>query len=193
MNTHIPPKIVMVGVLTVAVSLGLAACEGRDFFDVGWTETPDTALLYSLARPELNLPSAFDFHLGVARVLEAPGTTGQWDVVLDTRDGRLVMLLPGVLGISSEARIIELPGLNFAEVTEAPADTTAYTIDQAIPLRFGSVFVIRTHLGSDQFGFNCVFYAKMEALDIDVQGGTLRFVHDANPLCGDRDLVAPND
>jgi len=192
-NRYIRSRFVTVGVAAIALSFGLAACGGRDPFDIGWIQTPDTALLYSLARPELNLPSAFDFHGGVARIVESPRSTGLWDVILDTQEDQLVFLLPEVLGISSEARIIQLPGLSFDDVREAPADTTAYTIDEPVPLAFGSVYVIRTRVGSDRFGFNCVFYAKMEVLDIDVQGGTLRFVHDTNPLCGDRDLIPPDD
>ncbi len=176
----------------LTLSFGLAACGGRDPFDIGWTQSPDTALIFSLARPDLNLPSAFDFHLGVAQVLESPRSTGLWDVVLDTQGNELVLLLPEVLGIPSEARMLELPGLNFDEVREAPSDTTTYTKDAAIAVKSGSVYVIRTHAGSDQFGFNCLFYAKMEALEIDVAGGSLLFVYDANPLCNDRDLIPPD-
>jgi len=169
----------------------LAACGGRDPFDIGWTQSPDTVLLFSLAHPDLNLPSAFDFHLGVSRIIEAPSSTGKWDVILDTQDAQFVFLLPEVLGIPSEARMIELPGLTFDEVAEAPTDSTTYTIDDAVPVRLGSIYVIRTHVGSDQFGLNCFFYAKLEALEVDIQAGTLLFVYDANPLCGDKNLIAP--
>ena len=192
-NRYILPRFATIGVAAIAVGFGLAACGGRNPFDIGWTQTPDTALLYSLARPELNLPSAFDFHGRVARIVESPRSTGLWDVILDTQDDQLVFLLPEVLGIPSEARIIQLPGLSFDDVREAPADTTAYTKDEAVPLALGSVYVIRTNLGSDRFGFSCVFYAKMEALEIDVPLGTLRFVYDANPNCGDRDLIPPDE
>lgn len=183
----------MIGVVAVfAVTFGLSACGGRDPFDIGWTQSPDTALIFSLARPDLNLPSAFDFHLGIAQVLESASSTGQWDVVLDTQGDQFVFLLPEVLGIPSEARILELPGLSFDEVVEASSDTTSYTRDEPVPVRSGSVYVIRTHTGSDQFGFNCLFYAKLEAVEIDLQGGSLLFVYDANPLCNDRDLVPPD-
>ena len=185
------PQWVTAGVAAITMSLGLTACGGTDPFDIGWTQSPDTVILFSLARPELNLPSAFDFHLGVSHVLEAPASTGQWDLVLDTQDGAMVFLLPQVLGIPSEARIIELPGLTFDEVAEAPSDSTAYTIDDVVSVELGSVYVVRTHTGSDQFGFNCVFYAKMEALAVDLERGTLLFVYDANPLCGGTDLIAP--
>ncbi len=179
-------------VTVLVLIVGLSACGGRDPFDIGWTATPDTALIFSLARPDLNLPSAFDFHLGVAQVVESPASTGLWDVILDTQNDEFVFLLPEVLGIPSEARILELPGLNFDEVREAPEDTTIYTIDEPVPITLGSIYVIRTHQGSDQFGFNCLFYAKMEALEIDLSGGSLLFLYDANPLCNDRDLVPPD-
>jgi hypothetical protein len=186
------PKWATAGVAAITMSVGLTACGGTDPFDIGWTQSPDTVILFSLARPEPNLPSAFDFHLGLAHVLEAPASTGQWDLVLHTQDGRLVFLLPEALGIPSDARIIELPGLTFDEVAEAPSDSTAYTIDDVVTVNLGSVYVVRTHTGSDQFGFNCVFYAKMEALEVDPERGTLLFVYDANPLCGGTDLIAPD-
>jgi len=192
-NTYILPRFATAGIVVLTLSFGLTACKRRDPFDIEWIESPDTSLLFSLARPDLNLPSAFDFHLGVARVVESPSSTGQWDVILDTQDDQLIFLLPEVLGIPSQARIIELPGLAFEEVRKAPSDTTAYTIDEAVPIRLGSVYVIRTNQGTDQFGFSCLFYAKMEALEIDLTGGTLLFVHDANPLCNDQDLVPPDE
>ncbi len=191
MNRYILPRFATVGVAALAVGLILASCEARDPFDIGWAQSPDTALLYSLARPELNRPSAFDFHLGVARIVESPGSTGLWDVLLDTRGDQLVLLLPGALEIESKARIVELPGRRFDDVAEAPADTTAYLSDGPLPLALGSVYVVRTRVGPDQFGFNCMFFGKMEALEINVAAGTLLFVHDTNPLCGDRDLIAP--
>ncbi len=190
-NRYVLARRATLGAAIPVLSLVLASCEAQDPFDIGWIQSPDTALLYSIARPELNRPSAFDFHLGVARIVESPNSTGLWDVVLDTRDDQLVFLLPADLGIESEARVLELPGQSFDDVAEAPADTTAYSREGPVALALGSVYVVRTHVGRDQFGFNCMFFGKMEALEINVATGTLLFVHDTNPLCGDRDLIAP--
>lgn len=167
--------------------LTVAAC-GDDPFRVDWESQPDTVLLYSLARPELGLPSAFNFNRRQPIEIENPGATGNWDLALDTNDGQLVFLLPGVMGIQSRARITTLPGMSFDEVRVAPADTSAYVSDQPVPVEFGQIYVIQT----DQTG-QCVYYSKIEALEADVALGTLRFVHDGSPVCNSRDLVPPQD
>ena len=179
--------------LAAIFTLAAAAC-GRNPFELTWVDPKvDTALIYSMVRPELNLPSAFDFHGHRLVRIEAPGSTGGWDVVLDTQGGQLVLLPPGVLGIESEAGIVAFPGLRFDELTEAPRDTASYKRDEPIALDASSSYVIRTHRGPDRFGIQCVFYAKFEPLEIDPELGTLLFVYDVNPLCGERSLVPTPD
>ena len=55
-------------------TLGFAACDD-DPFRINWEESPDTVLLYSLARPELNLPSAFNLNTRRLVQIETPGAT----------------------------------------------------------------------------------------------------------------------
>jgi hypothetical protein len=170
---------------------GVAAC-GSDPFAIDWVESPDTVLLYSLARPQLNLVSGFDFYNRIAVRIEDSEATGNWDVAVDTRNGKIVLLAPGVLGVDSKARVARLPGTTFAEVIEAPADTTLYTATSPVPVELGSVYVMRTRQGFGSFGRVCVYYAKLEPLEIDPVGGTLRFVYDSSPVCNDRKLIPPN-
>lgn len=169
------------------LALGTVAC-GDDPFRVNWEANPDTVLLYSLARPELGLPSAFNFNRRQFVEIENPGATGNWDLALDTQDGQLVFLMPGTMGIQSRAQITSLSGLSFEEVRVAPADTTAYVANEPVPVELGPIYVIQT----DQTG-QCVYYSKIEALEADVTRGTLRFVHDGSPVCNSRDLVPPQD
>lgn len=169
------------------LALGAVAC-GDDPFQVNWESQPDTVILYSLARPELGLPSAFNFNRRQFVEIENPGATGNWDMALDTQDGELFFLMPGTMGISSRAQITSLTGLSFEEVRVAPADTTAYQGDQPVPVELGPIYVVQT----DQTG-QCVYYAKFEALEADVTLGTLRFVYDVSPVCNSRDLVPPQD
>ncbi|MGD8319795.1 MAG: hypothetical protein PVJ02_05060 [Gemmatimonadota bacterium] len=178
--------------LAVAGVAGMTAC-GQDPFAIKWSTSPDTATLYSLARPELGLPSGFDFHeyynyRGPVHV-ERINATGRWDVALDTRGGSLVLLPPGALGIQSKARVVELPGRTFDEVVEAPADTTLYSATEPVPVRMGSVYVVRSNQVTGSFGTRCVYYAKLEPLEIDVPEGTLLFVFDSSPVCNDRSLI----
>lgn len=171
--------------------LGFTAC-GDDPFKIRWTIQPDTVLLYSLARPELNLLSGFSFINRTPVRIEAPNATGTWDVALDTRDGGLVLLPPGALGVESKARIAALPGAVFDEVIEAPADTLLYTADQAVQISLGTVYVVRTNQYLGSFGTRCVNYGKLEPLAVDAVLGTLRFVFDASPVCNDRKLIPPD-
>jgi hypothetical protein len=170
---------------------GATAC-GSDPFAINWVESPDTVLLYSLARPQLNLFSGFDFYNRVPVRIEDAEATGNWDAAVDTRNGQIVLLAPGAFGVDSKARVARIPGVTFSEVIEAPADTTLYTATAAVPVELGSVYVMRTRQAYGSFGRVCVYYAKLEPLEIDPVGGTLRFVYDASPSCNDRKLIPPD-
>ncbi len=177
----------LAGLLIVPV---LAACS-EDPFTINWTASPDTAEVYSLVRPELDLFSAFSFVQRTPVRIERSGATDRWDVAVDTREGGLVLLPPGALGISSRARVTELAGLAFADVLEAPLDTLLYTASEPVQLRLHSTYVVRTGARGQSFGTACSFYAKLEPLVIDVPSGLVRFVFDASPSCNDRGLVPP--
>jgi len=172
---------------------GLVAC-GGGAFDPDYDARPDTVTLYSLARPELDLPSAYDFTRRRTIDVQDPGATGNWDLVLDTRDGELAFLAPRVLGIDSDAAIARLDGRTFEEVERAPADTAVYRALEPVPVEMGTVYVVRTRLASSGFGFGlCNFFAKLEPLEIRRELQSVTFVFDANPVCDDRRLVPPDD
>ncbi len=175
----------------VALSVGLATC-GGDPFAFPWVISPDTVLLYSLARPELNLEAAFNFNNRRKVRVEAARATGTWDVAVDTRGGQIVLLPPGALGISSKASVVALPGLSFDDVLEAPEDTAVYSRFEAVPVHMGTVYVVKTGRSPGIFGTSCSYYAKLEPLVIDVEGGTLRFVFDASPVCNSLRLIPPD-
>jgi len=181
------PRIAAVG---AALVVSLTAC-GDDPFAFNWSDVPDTARIYSLARPELNIASAFGFFEGVAVAVEDPVSTGFWDAALDTQGGSLVLLPPGALGIPSRARIAALPNTLFSDVVEAPEDTLVYVGNDPVPVVAGSVYVIRTNLRPGSFSATCSYYSKMEPLVIDAAGGSLTFRYVTSPICNSRDLVPP--
>jgi hypothetical protein len=174
-----------------ALLTGIAGC-GDDPFSFDWDDRPRTAVLYSLDRPELNLASGFNFYTSTSIAIEAPTATGNWDVALGTRGDELVLLPPGALGVDSRARIAALEGLTLDDVTEAPADTALYVAEDAVPVRDGTTYVVRTSQRACSFGTRGVSYAKLEATDIDVANGILTFRVVTNPVCNDRNLVPPN-
>lgn len=179
--------------LTLAAAALAAASCGDDPFRVRWSANPDTVLLYSMARPELNLPSAFEFRNRTRWRVETPEGTGRWDLALDSRNGELVFLPPGALGVESRAGIARFEGMSFADVTEAPADTALYFTEDPVPVGLGTTYAVRTNeTVGGFFGTRCVYYAKLEPLEIDVAGGTLRFVFDGARACNNRSLVPPD-
>jgi|TARA_B110000438_G_scaffold159471_1_gene152707 hypothetical protein len=171
--------------------MGVAAC-GDDPFAFDWTDNPDTVLLYSLARPELNLVSAFSFFKGIPVQVEAAGVTGSWDLAVDTRANELVLLPPGALNVIGKAAISTLENMTLADVTEAPADTLDYVDDQPVPVTMGTVYVVKTNRAKGSYGQTCVYYAKLTPVIIDVTGGTLTLEYVTNPVCNSQDLVPPN-
>ena len=170
----------------------LTGCSRDNPFDLKWTEAkPDTALIYSLSRPEMNLPSGFDLVERTTVTIEESDVTGTWDFLLDSRDGELVFVPPAVFGIESESKMIRFPGMDFDEVLEAPSDTSTYSSDEVVPVQTNSVYVVQTHRGRNKFGMLCVFYGKLQPLEMTTNG-TVTFVFDRNELCGELNLV-PKD
>jgi hypothetical protein len=168
------------------------ACED-DPFALSWENLPDTAMIYSRARPELYLPTGYNFVSRSPVLIESPTFSTRWDLILDTVEGEMVFLPPRTFGVVSTAGIAPLGAVVFEEVGQAPSDTTDYVRDQPVPVVEGHVYVIRTHQEPNNFGQLCVFYAKMEPLVADVDAGTLEFLIDTNPICNDRTLIAPGN
>lgn len=177
--------------LVVALLMGSAACDS-DPFSFDWSDAPDTVLLYSLARPELNLVSAFNFFQRLPVRIEAAAATGTWDAAVDTENGQIVLVPPGAFGLPSAARIAVLDGMSLDDVTKAPTDTLVYIADERVPVRTGSVYIVKTNRQRGSFGSTCVYYAKLEPVTIDVPGGTFTFRYVINPICNSQDLVPPN-
>lgn len=170
----------------------LAACGDDDPFGFNdWTLAPDTAFLYSLARPELNLPSAFNLNTRRSIRVETAGATGTWDFLINTVGGELVFVTPSAVGLETSAAIARIDDETFESIRVAPGDTAVYERLTPVPVELGQLYVVRTNQQSGSFGQRCTYYGKVEAVEIDVAGGTLRFRYDSNPICNSRDLVPP--
>ncbi len=176
------------------MTLGLfAAGCGDEILGVqDWTPVPDTATIYSLARPEFDLVSAFNFHSRTPVRLESPDAATFWDVALDTRGGNLVLLPPGALGVASRGRILQLTGMTFANVVEAPSDTLLYSATQPLPIVLNGLYIIKSDVRATEFGGSCAFYAKMTPIALDAAAGSMTFVYDGSPICNDRRLIPPD-
>lgn len=173
--------------------LSLAAC-GDDFGPSRWSAVPDTTLIYSASRPDLiRQPSAFDV-VNLSRVIiEGGGATGNWDIVLLEQNGTFVMAPERVLtGSDSRSGIARTNATTLEEVREAPGDTASFT-REPVAIQEGSIYILRSRRASC-FGFGTgIFYAKLEALEVDPAAGTYRFAVVRNPNCNDRALIPPED
>jgi hypothetical protein len=177
--------------LALVLLAGTTAACGDDPFAFQWDENPREALLYSIDRDERNRPSAFGMLQGERVVLESAAAAGRWDFAVDRRDGQVVLLPPRAVGVQSRAGVFEVPNARFDEVREAPADTAVYVTRDAVPVRMGSIYVVRTRQQSGVFGEICVYYGKVQPLEIDAANGTLLFRFDTSPDCNNTSLVPP--
>jgi len=177
----------------VLVFLALASCDDG-LGPLSWVDTPTTSVIYSLSRPELvGQPSAYDFVQLRRIVVESPGATGGWDIVLAEQNGTFVFLPSGEFpGIESRAAITKTDARILASVREAPGDTASYTRGP-LPVVEDAVYVIRTRTASCITFGTGTFYAKFQVLSLDTQAGTAELAVVRNPYCSDRKLVPPKN
>lgn len=151
--------------------------------------------LFSLSRPELlGRPAAYDFVLLTPLNVESSTATGNWDIVLEERNGAFVMVPAGNFPtISSRAGIaLQSNVTTLEQVKEAPADTSQFK-RTPIEIQPGSIYVVRSRRESCATLGSGVFYAKIRALAIDQSIGTFIFEVVRNPYCNDRRLIPPED
>ncbi len=172
----------LLGLLILVSILPSAGCDSVEptMFPVG-----DTVVLYSLARAEyIGYASAFDFRTPQAVVVERPKGSdySDFDVAFSELDGEFVLLPAGLFeSFGSDPGIaVDESGVAFEELSRAPSD--GYVVDEAVSLREGPVYVIRTRSRS-----SCSQYAKMEVLELEADG-VLEFRFLRNNLCNDRAL-----
>lgn len=182
--------------MALAAMLGPAVLAGCDD-SIGprpWSLIPDTVTLYSLSRPEhFGLPSAYDFSAfsaggAHAVVVEAPGSTGQWDIVVIDGATELELAPAGMFeGIAATPAMALITGQTFEELAKAPRDESAYNDSTPVSAAPGLIYVVRSRQVS-----SCVFYAKIEMLEQDFTVGTLTFRRMSNINCNDRSLIPPD-
>jgi hypothetical protein len=171
-------------------ALALTAC-GDDPFLVRWEEFPLESEIYALDRTELNRVSGFSMLDRAGVVIEDPQTQGRWDFAVERQGDGMVLVPPRVLGVISTAGVAVIPQVRLEDVLEAPADTARYATTTPVPVEFGNVYVIRTHQQGGIFGEPCVYYGKLEAIEVRMEEGVFRFRHDVSPDCNNRSLVPP--
>lgn len=176
--------------LAFAVLLATPACD--DFSVEPLPIRLDSFVLFSLGRLDLvRYPAAFDFFSQAPIMVEHQFATGNWDMVLMETDGEFAIAPPGVFPPLSfmRAGVEVVEGRSFEEVKRASNDESAYIKNALVPLRENSVYIIRTRRSD----LGCVFYAKLEPVEINAEVGSVRFDYLLNPNCGDRSLTTAED
>lgn len=164
----------------VAVVAGVGCDDG-----LGPDQEPleGTGRIFSLARPDaVGRPAAFDLTPPDPQAVEVESTTAtqRWDIALSESDGALVLVPASAFEGQGDARIVVEPERSFAEVTEAPDDDDAYE-DAAVPVEMGSVYIVRSRRLS-----SCVFFSKLQPIEVDAEAGIVRFEYVLNPNCNGR-------
>ncbi len=178
----------------LAILSGMVAACGDDPFAIRWSENRQEATIYALDRPEPGLRSAFNLFERTPVKPEDPGIDGRWDFALERAGDRLRLVPPKALGHrDSRAGIVPMPGMEWEEVEEAPADTAVYVTDEPVDLEAGTLYIVRTHEQTGRFGQRCVFYGKVEPREVNAARGTFTFIFDVSPDCNNRNLVPPTD
>ncbi|HSJ24995.1 MAG TPA: hypothetical protein VK929_10025 [Longimicrobiales bacterium] len=178
--------------IPLAAVLVLAACDDP-FGPQPWNPNPVEITLYSASRPAyIGLVSALDLATDPVGTIaiEAPGATGQWDVVLVDGPGGLSLAPASSFeGLSSMAAIATLEGQAFIDVEEAPRESAAYSTEPVL-LRTDVIYIIRSRRAPCGFTTG-PRYAKVQPIEIDEEQGIFRFAILRNPFCDDRALVPP--
>lgn len=175
-----------------AAALAAAGCQDTSGL-TDWDATPDTVTLFAANRSDLaGFPGAFDFINASPAVIEQPGETGNWDIVL-LQQGTGFQLAPAgaILAANPRAGLAPISGETFQTLKEAPADTADFVQTAPVPAAAGAVFAVRTRFSSCSFtnGFR---YAKLHVIGTDPANGTLTFEYVHNPFCDIRDLIPPD-
>ncbi|HSH45442.1 MAG TPA: hypothetical protein VK966_06285 [Longimicrobiales bacterium] len=173
------------GLFLIAVSLLFSGCDDA-FGPQPWGFFPDTADLYSLARPEyIGQPGAYDFLNLAPVVVEAiRGVPASFDVAITEAADGTFRLVPGgaFTGFSITPGLVVDSTGTFEGIEEAPRD--GYTVDEPLVADTTVVYIVR----SRDAGTRCVRYGKLEVLELRDDGvAVIRAIR--NPNCNDRDLV----
>lgn len=179
-------------IIPLAAVFLFAACDDP-FGPQPWNPEPIQVTLYSASRPAyIGLVSAVDLATEpVSSVsIEAPGATGQWDLVLVDLPGGLGLAPVAALGNpAAQAGIAVIQNQAFIDVREAPRESEAYSREPVL-LRPDVIYVVRSRRAG--CGFTTGFrYAKLQPIEIDQERGIFRFAVVRNPYCDDRALVPP--
>lgn len=179
------------GWLFLAALLG--ACDDSTQYRIDPLITTDTVELAVPTEANAQLPTALDVIaaagvIGGGRFPERAADAEQWDFAVRVRNGQLVLLPAGVLGLNNRAALTRpLLGRTWEQVNEAPGQRSFFA-DSAVVLRVGEVIAVRSRLIPCGFGRDSQ-YGKVQPLSVDAANGRVRLQVLTNERCGDPRLA----
>ena len=179
------------GMMLGLLALLMAGCDD-DPFAQDWNENRTEGTVYALGHPDDVPATAWDLLFREGARLDNPDTEGDWDFAVDEEGGNMYLLPPRALGLPSRVGIHRVPDVEWEDVTRAPSDTADYVTREPVELEENDIYVFRTRQQTDELGRTCVFYGKVEPLNVDPELMRFRFSFDVNPVCNSRNLV-PDD
>jgi hypothetical protein len=180
-----------------AVVAFLAGCEDSTGLDLNPVLVSDTVTVAAPLPQTAGLPTALDvtsdgaFGINGGRFPELIRDALQWDFAVRIQSGQLVLVPAQGIGVTGSRAALTPPiaGAVFEDLREAPGQRT-FSVDSAIAMVEGAVYVARSREATGSFGSACVQFAKMQALDVNVAAGTVHFRVVTNERCGDPRLVS---
>ena len=175
----------MPAVALVAIA-GLCGC--GDATEPTLIPIPDEAreaMLVDVSTGALADPSAFDVITGES--VRTDLFFG-WDFVFQiSGDGGTVLWPRGAITGEGTDAGLQLSSFTFDGLREAPE--SGYTNLESVPVAAGDVFAVQSRRDPAYGSARCRRYAKVEVLEVDLDGGSISFRHLVNPNCEKRKLV----
>lgn len=169
-----------------ALVLTSLACGEEDFLaDPSIANVVDTVTIGALRHSPLSIPSGFS--VSQASAVFTSGTQVSVDFLYDLDSTGAPVFLPAqVAGLLAPSATN--PGFKVATVpfdSILIASRNGYTLDQAIPVDTGDVFLVRSLI---RCSLGVPHYGKLRVTEIDTTANTVTFLVLVNQNCGYRGL-----
>jgi hypothetical protein len=186
--------IASLGLSVVLVASG--GCDDSTGLDFDPVLVSDTTTVAAPIPQNASLPTALDvtsdgaFGIHGGRFPELIRDALEWDFAVRLEGGQLVLIPAQGIGVTNSRAALTppIPGAVFEELREAPGQST-FSVDSAIVMQEGAVYVARSRETVNAFGVGCIQFSKIQPLDVDVAAGRVHLRMVTNERCGDPRLV----
>jgi len=185
------------GIILIGSTLGIVGCDDSTGLDLNPVLVSDTVTVAAPLPQNAGLPTALDvtsdgaFGVQGGRFPETIADALAWDFAVRIRSGQVVLVPARGVGVTQSRAALtpSIAGAVFEDLREAPGQST-FTMDSAVVMRQGDVYVARSRENSSVFGTACVQFAKIQPVQVNVAEGRVHLRIVTNERCGDPRLIA---